>query len=365
MGKEQFRDFDLTRKVAGIKFMAGDSDFMRQTAHVKILTSRLYENVPGKFIPAQCGPLDLRLSCSGLLLGDEQRAYFLRQISNPNLEYIKRKAIHECIVASCKKTNPCSRCGKRNGMVKKASGSVMKIVYSHAITEESSLEYTTATTANSDLSTALSRAKFTLLNPLRVQKLFSNISEEDIAIVMARSGEIKHPSDLLLTRIPVPPPGTTEDDITMKLSEIILINEVLRKHKVDGAPVKTVTEAWDHLQIQVALYFNSELSGLPMELQPKKPMRAFTQRLKGKQGRFRGNLSGKRVDFSARTVISPDPNLRIDEIPIHIALTLTFPEVVNCYNIDRMRRLILNGCDSHPGANYVIDRVTGVKRLLK
>ncbi|KIH46284.1 DNA-directed RNA polymerase subunit A' domain protein [Ancylostoma duodenale] len=104
-----------------------------------------------------------------------------------------------------------------------------------------------------------------------------------------------------------------------------------------------------------------------MELQPKKPMRAFTQRLKGKQGRFRGNLSGKRVDFSARTVISPDPNLRIDEIgiPIHIALTLTFPEVVNCYNIDRMRRVILNGSDSHPGANYVIDRVTGVKRLLK
>ncbi|KIH46361.1 RNA polymerase Rpb1, domain 2 [Ancylostoma duodenale] len=96
-------------------------------------------------------------------------------------------------------------------------------------------------------------------------------------------------------------------------------------------------------------------------------MRAFTQRLKGKQGRFRGNLSGKRVDFSARTVICPDPNLRIDEvgIPVHIALTLTFPEVVNQYNIDRMRRLILNGCDSHPGANYVIDRVTGVKRLLK
>lgn len=48
-------------------------------------------------------------------------------------------------------------------------------------------------------------------------------------------------------------------------------------------------------------------------------------------GRFRGNLSGKRVDFSGRTVISPDPNLRIDEVavPVHVAKILTFPEKVN------------------------------------
>jgi len=38
--------------------------------------------------------------------------------------------------------------------------------------------------------------------------------------------------------------------------------------------------------------------------------------LKGKHGRFRGNLSGKRVDFTARSVISPDPNLQIEEVKI-------------------------------------------------
>ncbi|EPB71452.1 RNA polymerase Rpb1, domain 1 [Ancylostoma ceylanicum] len=398
VGKEQFRDTDVTRKVAGIRFVPGDSDSIRQAAHIKVLTSRLYENAPGKLIPAHCGPLDVRLgttsknalcetcgkssvdcvghfgyidldfpvfhvgffkltihvlqcickSCSGLMMKDEQRAYFLIQISNPSLDYSRRKAVHKRIVATCKKTNPCPRCGRRNGLVKKAPGSVLKIAYSHTVTEENAPDYMTATAANSDLSTAIFKTRFTLLNPLRVKKLFDNIPEEDIEIVMARSGEIKHPSDLILTRIPIPPvcvrpsvlsdvkSGTTEDDITMKLSEIILINEVLRKHKEDGAPVKTVTETWDHLQIQVALYFNSELPGLPVELQPKK-------------------------------VISPDPNLRIDEvgIPIHIALTLTFPEVVNNYNIDRMKRLILNGCDTHPGANYVIDRGTGIKRLLK
>lgn len=131
---------------------------------------------------------------------------------------------------------------------------------------------------------------------------------------MVQSEDVQHPVDLLLTRIPVPPvcirpsvvtetrAGSNEDDLTVKLTEIMLINDVLMKHKHDGAPMKTVAETWDHLQIQCALYINSELNGLPPDLQPKKFLRSFTQRLKGKQGRFRGNLSGKRVDFSGRTV---------------------------------------------------------------
>ncbi|VDM81236.1 unnamed protein product, partial [Strongylus vulgaris] len=219
-------------------------------------------------------------SCSGLLLQDDQRANYLRLASNPNLDYLGRKALHKNIIATCKKTNPCPKCGRHN--------------------------------------------------------------------------EVKS--------------GTTEDDLTMKLSEIILINDVLQKYKKDGAPIKALNEAWDQLQIHVALYLNSELSGLPLEQRPKKPLRGLAQRLKGKHGRFRENLSGKRVDFSARTVvISPDPNLQIDEVgvPLHIALTLTFPEIVNEYNIERMKMLVRNGTDIHPGANYVVDRSTGIKRLLK
>ena len=77
-----------------------------------------------------------------------------------------------------------------------------------------------------------------------------------------------------------------------------------------------IQEDWAFLQLQVALLYNSETSGIPLNMQPKKAMRGFSQRLKGKQGRFRGNLSGKRVDFSGRTVISPDPNMRIDQVGI-------------------------------------------------
>ena len=89
--------------------------------------------------------------------------------------------------------------------------------------------------------------------------------------------------------------------------------------------------------------------------------------IKGKQGRFRGNLSGKRVDFSGRTVISPDPNLRIYEvaIPERVAKILTYPERVTSHNIDMLKRAVRNGCDVHPVANFVTAGNSGFKKFLK
>lgn len=114
------------------------------------------------------------------------------------------------------------------------------------------------------------------------------------------------------------------------------------------------------------MYINSELPGVPSQM-GQKPIRGFCQRLKGKQGRFRGNLSGKRVDFSARTVISPDPNLRIDEVavPERVAKILTYPERVTAHNVDMLQKAIRNGCDVHPGANYVTIGSSGFKKFLK
>lgn len=90
------------------------------------------------------------------------------------------------------------------------------------------------------------------------------------------------------------------------------------------------------------------------------------QRLKGKHGRFRGNLSGKRVDFSGRTVISPDPNIEIDQvvIPVHMAKVLTYPERVCDANINFLRKLIRNGPSIHPGANFV-EKLDGDKIYLQ
>lgn len=79
--------------------------------------------------------------------------------------------------------------------------------------------------------------------------------------------------------------------------------------------------------------------------EPVPSLPSLASGLQGKSGRFRGNLSGKRVDFSARTVISPDPNLRIDQVgvPLRVAMTMTYPQYVSRYNIDLMRKLVLNG----------------------
>ena len=90
-------------------------------------------------------------------------------------------------------------------------------------------------------------------------------------------------------------------------------------------------------------------------MRKEKPIRGLVQRLKGKHGRFRGNLSGKRVDFSGRTVISPDPNLCVHEVgvPRFMAMTLTYPEMVNRANIERLQRRIEAGPHTHPGANFI------------
>lgn len=149
--------------------------------------------------------------------------------------------------------------------------------------------------------------------------------------------------------------GSTEDDITIKLQEIIEMNNALKLALDKGATIKMVTEDWEFLQIQVALFINGETPGIPRQLAGPKTVRGLCQRLKGKQGRFRGNLSGKRVDFSGRTVISPDPNLRIEQVgvPVLVAKVMTYPERVNRYNIEKLRKCVLNGSEIHPGANII------------
>ena len=99
---------------------------------------------------------------------------------------------------------------------------------------------------------------------------------------------------------------------------------------------------------------HSRVKGLPKAMQKSgRPLKAIKARLKGKEGRIRGNLMGKRVDFSARTVITPDPNLRIDQVgvPRSIAQNMTFPEIVTPFNIDKMQELVRRGNSQYPGAS--------------
>ncbi|UYV60879.1 POLR3A [Cordylochernes scorpioides] len=116
-----------------------------------------------------------------------------------------------------------------------------------------------------------------------------------------------------------------------------------------------IADDWESLQAQYAMYINSDSPGIPAPMQPQKPFKGLVQRLKGKKGRFRGNLSGKRVDFSGRTVISPNPFLRINEVgvPIYMAKILSYPERVTKHNIHKLQQLVRNGPFTYPGANHI------------
>ncbi len=178
-----------------------------------------------------------------------------------------------------------------------------------------------------------------------------------------------HPKWMIIRVLPVPPicvrPSIlletgirSEDDLTHKLVDIVRTNEKLRESIASGAPEVIVEDLWELLQYHITTYIDNEVPGVPpARRRSGMPLRTLAQRLKGKEGRFRGNLSGKRVDFSARTVISPDPYISINEVgvPIEIAKTVTVPVRVTPWNIDEIRKYVLNGPNKYPGANYVID----------
>ncbi|MDR2967805.1 MAG: DNA-directed RNA polymerase subunit A' [Methanobacteriaceae archaeon] len=211
------------------------------------------------------------------------------------------------------------------------------------------------------------------LTPSEVREKLEKITDDD-AFVLGVNPEVARPEWMVLTVLPVPPvtvrPSITletgersEDDLTHKLVDILRINQRLIENMEAGAPQLIVEDLWELLQYHVTTYFDNEASGVPpARHRSGRPLKTLAQRLKGKEGRFRSNLSGKRVNFSARTVISPDPNISINEVgvPDMIAKEVTVPVHVNEWNIDEIRKYIKNGSDIHPGANYVI-RLDGRK----
>jgi DNA-directed RNA polymerase II subunit RPB1 len=154
---------------------------------------------------------------------------------------------------------------------------------------------------------------------------------------------------MIITVMPVCPPPVRpsimmdafsrgEDDLTYKLADIIKYNGTLRKYELSGSPPHIIQEFSALVQFHIATFMNNEIPGQPQATQRGgRPIKSIRQRLRGKEGRIRGNLMGKRVDFSARTVITPDPIISIDEVgvPRSIASNLTYPEIVTPFNIDR------------------------------
>ena len=212
------------------------------------------------------------------------------------------------------------------------------------------------------------------VTPKDIRDRLERIPNEDLEILGINT-ETARPEWLILTALPVPPvtvrPSITlesgdrsEDDLTHKLVDVLRINQRLRENRDIGAPQLIVEDLWELLQYHVITYFDNQTSGIPpARHRSGRPLKTLVQRLKGKEGRFRSNLSGKRVNFSARTVISPDPNLGITEVgvPEEAARELTVPLYVTQFNIEVAKEFIKRGQNPPnvdgkyvPGANYVI-----------
>lgn len=199
---------------------------------------------------------------------------------------------------------------------------------------------------------------------LKILKGITDLDCEALGFDPARS----RPDWMIIQVLPVAPPAVrpyvaldstlrSEDDLTHQYTQILKTNNKLLSEIEKGSPQHLINQDITVLQFHVATLFNNEIPGQPQAThRSKKPIKSISQRLKGKEGRIRGNLMGKRVDFSARTVITPDPNLSLDQlgVPRSIALNLTIPETVTHFNMEKMKLLVQNGPNQHPGAKYII-----------
>ncbi|KAF8010667.1 hypothetical protein BT93_J1346 [Corymbia citriodora subsp. variegata] len=295
-------------------------------------------------------------SCSRILLDEESRRKELEKIRHPKRDALNKAELAKKTVSKCK-PGKCAHCGYINGTVKKAIGAI-SYIHDRSKTSDSSLEECKSAISHTKESKGSLSVASNIINPRDVLSLFERMSDEDCELINIAD----RPEKFMITTIAVPPTAirpsvmmegsqSNENDITERLKRIIHVNASLQQELQD---MKNLA-SWDHLQAEVGLYINSDVRGIPYSFQVAKPLAGFIQRLKGKQGRFRGNLSGKRVEYTGRTVISPDPNLKITEvaIPIQMARILTYPERVNQYNIEKLRQCVRNGPYKYPGARMI------------
>jgi len=202
------------------------------------------------------------------------------------------------------------------------------------------------------------------LFPTEIRELLEKIPDGE-ARLLGVNPQSARPEWAVLTVLLVPPvtvrPSITlesgersEDDLTHKLSDIIRANQRLWENLNAGAPEVIIEDLWDLLQYHITTFFDNTITRIPpARHRSGQPLKTITERIKGKEGRIRHNLAGKRVNFSSRTVISPDPFLHINEIgiPLEIAKVITVNERVNSLNMEKMKKLISS--KEYPGANYI------------
>ncbi len=364
----------VKKQVKALDFSLISPEIIKKISAAKIVTPELYD-IDG--YPVDGGLMDLRMgaidpgvrcrTCGGRLkecLGHPGSIELARPVLH--VKYVK---IIEIFLRGF-----CSECGKilltdekMKGVsikkrIKKAKDT-KKCPHCNAPQERTRLEKPTTFTEN--------RKR---VFPTEIRERLVKIPDDQMKLIGLNPKKFR-PEWAVLSSLLVPPvtvrPSITlesgersEDDLTHKLSDIIRANQRLWENLNAGAPEVIIEDLWDLLQYHITTFFDNTISRIPpARHRSGQPLRTITERIKGKEGRIRHNLAGKRVNFSSRTVISPDPFLHINEIgvPLEIAKVITVAERVNTSNIEALKSLIER--DEYPAANYVI-RPDGKKKRI-
>ncbi len=214
------------------------------------------------------------------------------------------------------------------------------------------------------------------LTSIDIKTRLGRISDSDVAF-LGLDPKFARPEWMVLSILPVPPvtirPSITletgersEDDLTHKLGDIVRINQRLFENINAGAPEIIIEDLWELLQYHITTYFDNEVSQVPpARHRSGQALRTLSERIKSKEGRFRHNLAGKRVNYAARTVITPDPKIELNMVgvPLVVAMELTVPERVTEWNLKRLKKFVELGPKKYPGSNYVL-RPDGKKKKI-
>ena len=355
----------VRKQVKSLSFSLLSPELIKKISGAKIVTPELYD-VDG--YPVDGGLMDLRLgaidpgvrcrTCGGRLkecLGHPGSIELARPVLHvkyvPLVEMFLR-----CFCNSCGKILLSEEDISKHKIAKriKKSKDTKKCPYCKVTQEKVKL----------DKPTTFHVGKRRLF-PVEIRDLLVKVPDEHAKLVGVNPKTCR-PEWGILTLLLVPPvtvrPSITlesgersEDDLTHKLSDIIRANQRLWENLNAGAPEVIIEDLWDLLQYHITTFFDNTIARIPpARHRSGQPLKTITERIKGKEGRIRHNLAGKRVNFSGRTVISPDPFLHINEVgvPFEIAKVITVSERVNTVNTEKMKRLILSR--EYPGANYVI-----------
>ncbi|MFQ6009674.1 MAG: DNA-directed RNA polymerase subunit A' [Candidatus Aenigmatarchaeota archaeon] len=334
-----------------IDFQLLSPTMVKKIAKAEITRPELYDNdgfpIEGGVMDPRLGIIDPGLRCRtcGQTIGNCFGHFGYVELVRPVIHVLYSKLIYRILRVMC---NECSR-------IITTSTTTRPKKCTHCGTEQKAIKFQKPYTFLEDEKA---------LTTMEVRERLEKIPDEDLKLLGFRGGR---PEWLIITLMPVPPvitrPSITletgersEDDLTHKLVDIIRINQRLRENIDIGAPDFIIEDLWELLQYHVATFFDNTLSGIPAARHRSgRPLKTLADRLKSKEGRFRQNLAGKRVNFSARTVISPDPYISINEvgIPRSIVRELTIPLSVWEHNVEKLREIILNA-PVWPSANYVV-----------